>query len=110
MKIKEDFLKQGRQFFHTDIENLDFKNPTEATGVINQFVSQETNELIPELFDEGAIDPLSRLVLINVVYFKGDWLFPFEPEKTQPMEFFLDKVSATKMLLLTEAGAFSNVF
>jgi len=49
--------------------------------------------LIPELFDAGSIDALSKLILINVIYFKGDWLYPFDPEQTAPMEFFIDEVT-----------------
>jgi serpin B len=49
--------------------------------------------LIPELFDAGSIDALSKLILINVIYFKGDWLYPFDPEQTAEMEFFVDAVT-----------------
>ena len=90
--IKEEFKERALQYFKTGIDNLDFSNPSEAIRVINGFVAKETNRLIPELFDEGSIDTLSKLVLINVLYFKGNWLFPFDEEKTAPMEFYLDKV------------------
>jgi len=38
---------------------------------INDFVSQKTNGKIEELLLEQDIDELTRLVLINAVYFKG---------------------------------------
>jgi serpin B len=56
--------------------------------------------LIPQLFEEGALDALSRLVLVNVIYFKGSWKFPFDPEATRPMTFHIDQVMSFIMVTL----------
>jgi serine protease inhibitor len=50
------------------------------------------NGLIPRLLADGSIDTLSKLILVNVAYFKGEWLYPFDAEKTAPMEFFVAEV------------------
>jgi len=49
-----------------------------ARGDINTWVSDHTEQMIPELFPVGSITPDTRLVLANAVYFHGDWLFPFK--------------------------------
>lgn len=33
---------------------------------------------IPNLLPEGSVDPETRMVLVNAVYFKGKWKTPFE--------------------------------
>ena len=42
-----------------------------ARMFINKYVSDHTNQMIPELIAKDVLDPLTRLVLINTVYFKG---------------------------------------
>ncbi len=37
----------------------------------------------------GVLDPLTRLVLTNAIYFKGQWDQPFNPEQTREGPFYL---------------------
>jgi serpin B len=56
----------------------DFVTAPEAARVdINQWVSEQTEDHIPELFPEGVINGMTRLVLANAVFFHGDWKKPF---------------------------------
>jgi serpin B len=57
-------------------------NPEGARQQINGWVSDRTEGQIPELFPEGSIDALTRLVLANAVFFHGDWKTPFEHDAT----------------------------
>ncbi len=57
--------------------------------MINQWVSQETQTEIPSLLQPGDLDTLTRLVLVNAVYFKGSWATPFDPNRTKPGPFTL---------------------
>jgi serpin B len=51
--------------------------PETARADINNWVSNQTQKMIPQLFDPGTIDSSTRLVLADAVYFHGDWLIPF---------------------------------
>jgi serpin B len=53
--------------------------PETARADINGWVSTQTQHMIPQLFDPGSIDTLTRLVLANAVYFHGAWLYGFNP-------------------------------
>lgn len=44
---------------------------TLSTLQINNEVSQKTGGLIKDLLLEEDVDPLTRLLLINAIYFKG---------------------------------------
>jgi serpin B len=50
-----------------------------ARATINQWVSDKTNAKIPNLIPSHVLDPSTRLVLTNAVYFKADWQSPFDP-------------------------------
>ena len=61
----------------------DFATKSEpARQAINGWVSDRTEDHIPELFPEGTINPLTRLVLANAVFFHGDWKTPFIHDRT----------------------------
>ena len=57
------------------------------------------------------------MVIVNAIFFKGDWLFKFDEEKTAPMEFHVDNdrkvdhphgmklIEALRMAHIEELGA-----
>ena len=45
---------------------------------INKWVAQKTQQKIQNLLSLGSLNNLTRLVLVNAIYFKGDWQLPFE--------------------------------
>jgi len=49
----------------------------EAREAINAWVSEQTEQKIEELLQEGDLTPDARLVLLNAIYFKADWNVPF---------------------------------
>jgi serpin B len=68
---------------------LDFeRSAEEARQAINRWVSEQTEERIDNLIPAGAIDPLTRLVLTNAIYFKAAWQYPFEEDQTQEQTFY----------------------
>jgi len=67
---------------------LDFiGDPEGARLAINDWVSERTNERIQELLAEGTIDPDTRLVLTNAVYFNAPWLKAFDEDDTETGSF-----------------------
>ncbi|MCR4394870.1 MAG: serpin family protein, partial [Dehalococcoidales bacterium] len=62
---------------------VDFiKAPEESRQIINQWVSEKTEEKIKDLLPKGSIDETTRLVLTNAIYFNAAWLCPFKKEAT----------------------------
>jgi len=57
-------------------------NKESSVKQINDFVSEKTNGKIEELLLEQDIDELTRLVLINAVYFKAVWKQSFDALET----------------------------
>lgn len=63
----------------TEVVPLDYMNePEESRDIINDWVSDRTEGLIPELLPDGFIDPAQTvLVLTDAVYLAADWARPF---------------------------------
>ncbi len=79
--------------FRAELFSLDFNAAAEAAGLINGWVSEQTQGKIPTLVSSGGLDPLTRLVLANAVYFKAAWSNPFSASSTSPEPFFLSSES-----------------
>ena len=56
-------------------EAVDFSNG-EAPAIINKWVEDQTNSKIRDLIPEN-LDPDTVLVLVNAIYFKGEWDLEF---------------------------------
>lgn len=83
-QAKEDFLSLLHIFYRTTQEELNFSDGRGATDTINDFVSTKTNGLIPDLLSPSDVDGLTRMILVNAIYFKADWLTQFERKDTEP--------------------------
>jgi len=82
--------------YHGLIENLDFAgDPEGSTETINQWVEEKTKGKIKDLLSE--IDPLTRLVLTNAIYFKGAWVQEFDKEETTEQNFYITPEQAVKV-------------
>lgn len=83
------YLNVVNNDFNAKVFSVDFKaKAAEATEEINRWAGEKTNGKIPKLFDE-PLDRDTRLVLLNALYFKGGWAFPFHNSSTEEREFFL---------------------
>ncbi len=110
--IEEDFASKLTDFYHSEAHQQDFiGNPEEARLAINSWVENQTSNRIKDIFPEGSLSPDVRLVLTNAVYFKGDWVYQFNPNHTKPQRFYIsanqtetvDMMYLKKYLNYTEA-------
>jgi serpin B len=82
------YLDRVQKTFAAKLDTLDFGNPDAARQTINDWVASQTNDKIQNLIVKSAIQPgVTRLIITNAVYFKGDWLDPFSPNSTHDRPF-----------------------
>ncbi|MFZ1939907.1 MAG: serpin family protein [Terracidiphilus sp.] len=81
--------------------------PETARTTINQWIEKQTNNKIPNLVPPGAITPSTRLVLTNAIYFKGDWLDPFDERATADADFHLSSTQTVKAPMMHESSNFN---
>lgn len=82
------FLALTRDRYHAPIERVDFLNaPERQRDHINAWVAGQTEGRIDELLPAGILDEMTRLVLVNAVYFLGEWVRAFDPAATSPATF-----------------------
>jgi serpin B len=62
-------------------------DPSGASSLINNWVAKETNDRIQNLLQPGAVDNLTRLVLVDALYLYSSWLTAFDPLSTHARTF-----------------------
>ena len=106
-KFLPDYLALTKEFYGSEIIPLDFKTDTEgARQEINTWVEGKTNERIKDLIPKGMLSPMTRLVLANAIYFKGDWARQFKPEHTRPAPFKLADGTTTEVPMMSQTAGF----
>jgi len=86
----KDYLDLLAQDYGAGLRTLDFRAAPELSRqTINKWVEDQTEQRIKDLIPGGAIDPLTRLVLTNAIYFNAAWNNNFEKNATQPTPFHL---------------------
>jgi len=73
--------------FHASIQTVDFGDSHEAARMINNWVQKMTRDKIQHLIKADMLNELTRLVLVNAIYFKGDWAAKFNSQLTKDHDF-----------------------
>ena len=100
----KDYLDVIAQNYGAGIQLADFVNQHEAVRKqINEWVSNRTNEKIRDLIPGGVLNPATKMVLVNAIYFKADWLHPFSPDATQDAPFHLLEGSDVQVKMMSQS-------
>ncbi|KAM3929060.1 leukocyte elastase inhibitor-like [Leptodactylus fuscus] len=87
-----EFLASIQTLYQANLGTVDFISAYEAARKeINTWVSEQTKGKIPEILSQGSVNGATKLVLVNAIYFKGDWAEKFNPEHTTEVPFRLNK-------------------
>lgn len=87
-----EFLASTQKMYGADLAPVDFQHASDdARKVINKWVKDQTEGKIPELLAAGVVDSMTKLVLVNAIYFKGMWKDKFRKQDTTDAPFRLNK-------------------
>jgi len=87
-KLLKEFTSLVRKAYGVRIKTVDFAEEEKVRFKINAWVEEKTESKIKDLITPGVLDSLTRLVLVNAIYFYGDWLRKFDPNLTAEAPFF----------------------
>lgn len=89
-QIQKTFRDVAVNQFKSGVESLNFDESIAAAGTINSFVESKTNNKIKDLIKPDSLDSDTRLVLVNAIYFKGNWEQKFPTTRTASGDFYID--------------------
>ena len=102
-----EYLDLCRTCYHTSITSVDYAGNTEsARKTINDWVEDKTNGKIIELLKPGILDQDTRLVLVNAIYFKGNWASQFDVRQTRDEPFHVSAEKTVTAPLMRQTSDF----
>jgi serpin B len=102
-----EFLDRLAVNYGAGLRVLDFVGaPEESRVAINDWVAEQTEDRIEDLIPAGLINPNTRLVLTNAIYFNAAWLYPFEEDLTRDGAFYLLDGSKATVPMMHQTEAF----
>ena len=87
-KILDEYKESLHQIFHSDVSPVNFGDSVTLKR-INSWVSDMTNKKIEKLVNKQDIPVDTIIVLVNAIYFKGDWVNKFNKKDTKKQEFYV---------------------
>ena len=83
----KEYLELAKSIYRTEIIPVDYEtNPESARLKINSWVKRETKGKIKNIISD-PLNPSTRLILANTIYFKGEWISRFKKSATAEMPF-----------------------
>ncbi len=102
-----EFLALAKERHDAGITPLDYAGDTEgARRTINGWVEGKTRGKIRDLIAPGNLDSLTRMVLVNAIYFKGSWASRFDAARTAEGDFHMAADSTAKVPMMEQTRKF----
>ncbi|XP_072295639.1 alpha-1-antitrypsin homolog [Eucyclogobius newberryi] len=98
------FIADIKKHYSAEIFKVDFEKPLEAAAEINKFISDKTQEKIKDMVKD--LDSAMAMVLINYVYFRGQWEKPFDANHTSKAEFFVNDKTKVEVDMMKRTGRY----
>lgn len=108
-EFQDEFAKNNEDYFTAEIEEINIKDSTSADR-INKWVADATNDKIDSMIEPPLNENFVAL-LLNALYFKGDWKYEFNEDFTSEQEFHLSDGTTKNvplMMLDEELHYFEN--
>jgi len=106
------FLKEFPELIKTNYDGrlteVDFVRAAEAARkTINAWVEKKTRNKIKNLIPKGVLNRLTRLVLTNAIYFKGNWASRFKKDRTKDAPFTLAGGQKVNVPMMNQTADFN---
>ena len=98
------------KFYGGGFNIVDYAGDKEgAIHTINTWVEGKTAGKIKNLIHLDDVTPLTRLVLTNAIYFKGDWASPFKKDATKDEAFHITDAQKVQAPMMHQTAHFRFV-
>ena len=84
----QEYVETVTTYYDSEVRTVDFISD-DGVDKINAWVEEKTNEKIKDILKADSTDELTRLVITNAIYFKGNWVTQFDENDTQDDPFWI---------------------
>ena len=103
----KEYLCLTKKYYGVTITPVDYKTARGAASkMINTWVEDKTKKKIKDIIQPGVLDALTRLILVNAIYFKGNWASQFRKSATKNMPFYLSQKESVSVPMMNQEETF----
>jgi len=103
LTLRPPFL-QALATYYQAVANRVELGSRQTVQAINRWVAERTQGQIDRIVDRLSRE--DRLVLLNAIYFKGEWTQPFDPSLTEPQPFTRPDGRRVQVPLMAQSGRY----
>ena len=102
--VRKNYMDTMDDVFDTETYNIDLQD-TNAVDKVNSWIDKKTNSMIEKLYEkEDNPFAMASMVLVNAIYFKGEWTTPFDSNRTHEGDFF-GKTTTSKVDMMSSSDS-----
>ncbi|MFZ5881576.1 MAG: serpin family protein [Chloroflexota bacterium] len=83
-----EFIALTESYYGVSVTPVNYHEAEAASQTINAWVEAKTGNKITHLISPGILNDLTRLTLVNAIYFKGNWADQFDERATRQADFW----------------------
>lgn len=102
--IRDSFLNTAKSYYDADVFKKDFSSKNTVNDM-NAWADKKSDGLIKKPFDK--LSEQDRIILINLLNFKGKWVHGFNKYKTKEEDFYLKDNTSVKVDMMNSENMMS---
>lgn len=92
LNFNETYQEISELVYGAKMMHLNFmENPEQSRLTINEWINNKTENRIKDTLPAGSVDSNTVLVLVNTMYFKGQWRNKFDKQDVMQLDFHISK-------------------
>ena len=106
-QIHNEYITSTKTYYDADVMPLDIYN---AATQVNDWCSTKTNGLINDLLKSNQVDKFTAAILVNAMYFDGQWKNRFNKKDTYKSKFYCADNSTPTVEYMSGKQDFKHVY
>ncbi|KAI5090582.1 serpin peptidase inhibitor, clade B (ovalbumin), member 1, partial [Silurus meridionalis] len=105
--FSSEFVDSTQKQYQADMQAVDFIGSSEESRkLINHWVEEKTEGKIKDILQPGTVTAMTRLSLVNAIYFKGKWKHVFNKNNTEMMPFKINQNLSKPVQMMFQRNKF----
>ena len=109
--VEKEFVETNKRYYDSEVANVDFQKGS-TVDKVNKWALDNTNGKIKDFVQEFGDE--TRLFLANAVYFKSQWKYRFNTDRTIQRPFYLSETNSIEVPMMNMtaevATAYTDLF
>ncbi|KAJ3653290.1 hypothetical protein Zmor_012550 [Zophobas morio] len=103
-KVRSEFAKGIEENFKGEFEELKVEDAAKAAKSVNDWVAEKTQKNIKSIVNEAMFKKNLSLLVVNAIFFKGEWVSKFKENFTKDDEFFVEEKNSVGVKMMHQKG------